>query len=61
VRGAIFDPDLEQGGNANVVVRRDSTTGEVTRCSPADGSAASTPDENSAARRVPLIRVSVAG
>jgi hypothetical protein len=31
VREAIFDPDLEQGGNANVVVRRDPTTGKVTR------------------------------
>jgi hypothetical protein len=30
VRGAIFDPDLEQAATP-VVVRRDSTTGEVTR------------------------------
>jgi hypothetical protein len=28
---AVFDPDLEQGGNTNVVVRRDSATGETTR------------------------------
>jgi hypothetical protein len=23
---AVFDPDLEQGGNTNIVVRRDSAT-----------------------------------
>lgn len=26
---AVFDPDLEQGGNTNVVVRRDRTSGEA--------------------------------
>jgi hypothetical protein len=25
---AVFDPDLEQGGNINVVVRRDPVTGD---------------------------------
>jgi hypothetical protein len=28
---AVFNPDLEQGGNINVVVRRDPATGETTR------------------------------
>lgn len=28
---AVFDPDLEQGGNTNIVVRRDPATGEMTR------------------------------
>jgi hypothetical protein len=28
---AVFDPDLEPGSNANVVVRREPVTGEVTR------------------------------
>jgi len=28
---AVFDPDLEPGSNANVVVRREPATGEVTR------------------------------
>jgi hypothetical protein len=28
---ATFDPDLEQGGNTNVMMRRDPTTGEMTR------------------------------
>jgi hypothetical protein len=27
----VFDPDLEQGGNINVVVRRDPATGDMTR------------------------------
>jgi hypothetical protein len=27
----VFDPDLEQGGNTNIVVRRDPATGEMTR------------------------------
>jgi hypothetical protein len=27
----VFDPDLDQGGNTNVVVRRDPITGDVTR------------------------------
>jgi hypothetical protein len=27
----VFDPDLEQGGNINVVARRDPATGEMTR------------------------------
>jgi hypothetical protein len=27
----VFDPDLEQGGNTNVVVRRDPATGNTTR------------------------------
>jgi uncharacterized protein YwbE len=30
-RKAVFDPDLEQGGNTNIVVRRDPATGEMTR------------------------------
>ena len=39
----VFDPDLEQGGNINVVVRRDPATGDMTRvlvhrwCRPARG------------------------
>jgi hypothetical protein len=28
---AVLDPDLEQGGNTNIVVRRDPATGEMTR------------------------------
>jgi hypothetical protein len=28
---AVFDPDLEQGGNTNIVVRRDPATGDTTR------------------------------
>jgi RNA-directed DNA polymerase len=28
---AVFDPDLEQGGNTNIVVRRDPATGDMTR------------------------------
>jgi hypothetical protein len=28
---AVFDPDLEQGGNTNIVVRRDPATGNMTR------------------------------
>jgi hypothetical protein len=28
---AVFDPDLEQGGHTNIVVRRDTATGEMTR------------------------------
>jgi hypothetical protein len=28
---AVFDPDLEQGGNTTVVVRRDPATGDTTR------------------------------
>jgi hypothetical protein len=33
VRGlpTFFDPDLEQGGNINVVVRRDAAIGDLTR------------------------------
>jgi hypothetical protein len=27
----VFDPDLEQGGNTIIVVRRDPATGETTR------------------------------
>jgi hypothetical protein len=30
-RKAVFDPDLEQGGNTNIVVSRDPATGEITR------------------------------
>jgi hypothetical protein len=26
---AVFDPDLEQGGNTNIVVRRDPATGDI--------------------------------
>ena len=28
---AVFDPDLEQGGNTNIVVRRNPATGDTTR------------------------------
>ena len=28
---AVFDPDLEQSGNTNIVVRRDPATGDTTR------------------------------
>jgi hypothetical protein len=28
---AVFDPDPEQGGNTNIVVRRDPATGATTR------------------------------
>ena len=28
---AVFDPDLEQDGNTNIVVRRDPATGDTTR------------------------------
>jgi hypothetical protein len=28
---AVFDPDLEQGGNTNIAVRRDPVTGDTTR------------------------------
>jgi hypothetical protein len=33
VRGLqhVFDPDLEQGGNTNIVVRRDPATGDTIR------------------------------
>jgi hypothetical protein len=30
----VFNPDLERGGNINVVVRRDPATGDMTRAAP---------------------------